>query len=152
MEVFGWFEYGLMASYGPPSSANPFSLFAEEGEPWCVESVSFSVCVCDTSITSAEGWIIGESNGFSFMDPTNANVSQFIRTLSLHFSHVHTLTHTHSHSLQSLISGNFLSHIFRYLPISLYISLSHSLSPSFILIIHSSISLLPPPESPESSL
>lgn len=54
-EVYAWFEYGLIASYGEP--VTPFGLYAQ-----------------------AQGWILGEEGGFTWMDATS-NATTFLASL-----------------------------------------------------------------------
>lgn len=53
MEVYAWFEYGLMPSYG--SLNNDFALYAEE-----------------------KGWILGQYSQFYWMDPSQQDVLIFL--------------------------------------------------------------------------
>jgi uncharacterized lipoprotein YddW (UPF0748 family) len=55
LEIYAWFEYGLMASYG--SLNNPFSLFA-----------------------NSSGWILGQSSGFFWLD-VNSPALNFLSEL-----------------------------------------------------------------------
>lgn len=58
MEVFAWFEYGLMCSYNDLSNA-----FA--------------------STASRKGWVLGKYNSFYWMDPGQADVANFLTGLLL---------------------------------------------------------------------
>jgi uncharacterized lipoprotein YddW (UPF0748 family) len=67
IEVFAWFEYGLMSSYGVMNNA--FALYAEQ-----------------------QGWHLGQSSGFFWLDPTITDVLTFMAgimndALSLYTSH-----------------------------------------------------------------
>lgn len=53
MEVYAWFEYGLMPSYG--SINNDFARVAQ-----------------------SKGWILGQYNGFFWLDPTDENCVAFL--------------------------------------------------------------------------
>ena len=58
MEVFAWFEYGLMAAHGT-STANNFAQHAQ-----------------------ASGWVLGESGGFVWMDAANDAAGTFLGLLN----------------------------------------------------------------------
>ena len=57
MQVWAWFEYGLMAAYGAPTS-NAFARAAQ-----------------------GAGWVLGESGGFTWLDPQNPAVGAFLAAL-----------------------------------------------------------------------
>ena len=57
MQVWAWFEYGLMAAYGAPTS-NAFARTAQ-----------------------GAGWVLGQSGGFTWLDPQNAAVGAFLSGL-----------------------------------------------------------------------
>jgi len=61
MEVYGWFEYGLMANYGSTSQGNAFAEAAESA-----------------------GWIIGGWRGWQWMHPTKA--TPFLKEMILEAS------------------------------------------------------------------
>ena len=54
IELFAWFEYGLMASYGGPTS----NAFAQKA--------------------NSLGWVSGQADGFTWMNPSNQQVINFI--------------------------------------------------------------------------
>mmetsp|Transcript_49142 Transcript_49142/g.63093 ORF Transcript_49142/g.63093 Transcript_49142/m.63093 type:complete len:320 (+) Transcript_49142:91-1050(+) len=56
IDVFAWFEYGLMTSYGGLN--NGFAQYANN-----------------------QGWILGEYNNFYWMDPRNSNVLIFLSSI-----------------------------------------------------------------------
>lgn len=58
IEVYAWFEYGLMPSYG--SINNDFARYAE-----------------------SSGWILGQYNGFFWLDPRNSDVIAFLGNIML---------------------------------------------------------------------
>ena len=57
IEIFAWFEYGLMTSYGG-TSTNKFAMLAQEN-----------------------GWVLGSANNFDYMDPRKEEVLTYLSNM-----------------------------------------------------------------------